>query len=233
MINVVICDDDKNFLNKIAKFVEKYMIKNNLEYKRHLFDDYNDQFKEFVNKKVSSRIYILDIETPSTSGIDIARFIRKKDIDSIIIFLTGHEELGNILLKDDLMFLSFINKFDDCENRLNNCLDKSLKVLNKKQVLKFSDRNTTYTIRLDDILYFTKDSYERKTIIYTDYREYKVSNTLSEISNLLDERFIRTHRACIVNKNRISKLDRQRKIIVFDNGVEINLISDKYRKELV
>lgn len=233
MINVVMCDDNREHLTKTAKLVDNYMKINKIEYKRELFDDYNKQFKEFVNKKTSSRIYILDIETPSASGIDIARFIRRKDLDSIIIFLTGHEELGNIVLKDDLMFLAFINKFDDYENRLTKCLDKSLKILNQKQVLRFNDRNTTYTIKLDDILYFTKDSYERKTIIYTDYMEYRVSNTLTELSKLLDNRFIQTHRACIVNKDRIAKLDKQNKIIIFDNGEDTNLVSDKYKKELV
>lgn len=233
MINVVMCDDNRDHLTKTAKLVEKYMIDNKLEYKRELFDDYNRQFKEFINKKVGSRIYILDIETPSASGIDIARLIRKKDLDSIIIFLTGHEELGNIVLKDDLMFLAFINKFDDYENRLNKCLDKSLKILNQKQVLRFNDRNTTYTIKLDDILYFTKDSYERKTIIHTDYTEYKVNNTLTELTKLLDSRFIQTHRACFANKDRISKLDKQNKIIMFDTGEEINLVSDKYKKVLL
>lgn len=233
MVNVVICDDNKKDLDSTAKLIEKYMLKNDIEYNRYLFDDYNDKFKNFINKKVPSRIYILDIETPSGSGIDMAREIRRKDLDSVIIFLTVHEELGNLVLKNDLMFLAFINKFDDYENRLNNCLDTSLKLLNQKRMLRFNDRNTVYTINLDDILYFTKDSYERKTIIVTDYTEYKVNNTLTEITELLDERFKKTHRACIINQNRVSKLDKQNRTITFDNGEQINLISNKYRRELV
>ena len=233
MVNVVICDDNSKDLDSTAKLIEKYMLKNDIEYNRYLFDDYNDRFKSFINKKLPSRIYILDIETPSGSGIDMAREIRRKDLDSIIIFLTVHEELGNLVLKNDLMFLAFINKFDDYENRLNNCLDTSLKLLNQKRMLRFNDRNTVYTINLDDILYFTKDSYERKTIIVTDYTEYKVNNTLTEITGLLDERFKKTHRACIINQNRVSKLDKQNRTIIFDNGEQINLISSKYRRELV
>jgi len=233
VVNVVICDDNSKDLDSTAKLIEKYMLKNDIEYNRYLFDDYNDRFKSFINKKLPSRIYILDIETPSGSGIDMAREIRRKDLDSIIIFLTVHEELGNLVLKNDLMFLAFINKFDDYENRLNNCLDTSLKLLNQKRMLRFNDRNTVYTINLDDILYFTKDSYERKTIIVTDYTEYKVNNTLTEITGLLDERFKKTHRACIINQNRVSKLDKQNRTIIFDNGEQINLISSKYRRELV
>ena len=93
------------------------MIKNKIEYKTHVYDDYNKKFMDVIENKMPSKIYLLDIETPSRSGIDIAREIRRKDVDSVIIFLTVHEELGNIVLKNDLMFLSFINKFDIIHNK--------------------------------------------------------------------------------------------------------------------
>ena len=35
----------------------------------------------------------------------MARKIREKDMESVIIFLTGHEELGMTILKDELFFL--------------------------------------------------------------------------------------------------------------------------------
>ena len=57
---------------------------------------------KFLKSKVPFRIYILDIETPSRSGIDVAREIRNKDLESVIIFLTGHDELGHIILNNDL-----------------------------------------------------------------------------------------------------------------------------------
>lgn len=130
------------------------------------------------------------------------------------------------------MFLSFINKFDDFENRLNTSLDKSLDLLNKKNTIRFSDRNIVYTININDILYITKDSFERKTIIKTDYTEFKVNKTLIELIEMLDDRFIQTHRACYVNSDRKVKVDRGNKIITFDNGETIDLLSDKYKKEV-
>lgn len=233
MINVIICDDIVNDLKNTVSIVDNYFKSKKIEYTKHIFNDYNNKFKEIINQKLPFKLYILDIETPSGSGIDIAREIRKKDNDSVIIFLTGHEELGNIVLKNDLLFLGFINKFDNCEERLINCLSKSLNILNKPQILKVIDRNTMYTIKLDDILYFTKESFERKTIIHTDYDEYKLNNTLAEIISMVDDRFVQTHRACFVNKTRVTKIDKQNRIIKFDNGEETTLVSDKYKKELV
>ena len=233
MVNVIICDDNDKDRNNIIGIVNNFMIKNNIEHKTHVYNDYNKKFNDIIDSKIPFKIYLLDIETPSGSGIDIARKIRSKDVDSVIIFLTVHEELGNIILKNDLMFLSFINKFDNLKLRLSNSLKKALDLLKHKRIIKFIDRNIVYTINIDDILYLTKESYERKTIIKTDYAEFKVSKTLTEIINMLDDRFIQTHRSCYINNDRKVSIDRTNKIILFDNGESTDLLSDKYRKALV
>jgi len=232
MINVIICDDNEKDKLNAEKITKKFMEKNKKKYEIHLFSDYNKSFYNIVERKLPSKIYLLDIETPSKSGIDVAREIRRKDVDSVIIFLTAHEELGNIILKNDLMFLSFINKFDNFESRLNVSLEKALDLLNKKNTIRFSDRNILYTININDILYITKDSFERKTIIKTDYTEFKVSKSLIEIIDMLDDRFIQTHRACYINSDRKVTIDKSNRIITFDNGETVDLLSDKYRKEV-
>lgn len=233
MVNVIICDDNDKDRNNIKILTKNFMEKKKLEYTIYCFDDYNNKFYNICDTKMPFKIYLLDIETPSRSGIDVAREIRKKDVDCVIIFLTAHEELGNIVLKNDLMFLSFINKFDNYENRLNKSLDKALNLLRTKNTIKFNDRNVLYTININDILYITKDSFERKTIIKTDYAEFKVNRTLSEIISMLDDRFIQTHRACYINSDRKVKIEKAKKIITFDNGESIDLLSDKYKKVLV
>ena len=233
MINIILCEDNIKDRKTTIKIVKEFCKKRKVDYKIHLHEDYNDNFYKSIKKPMEFKIYLLDIETPSRSGIDVAREIRKNDVDSIIIFLTAHEELGNIVLKDDLMFLSFINKFDNFEKRLPLSLNKALKLLKRKQVIKVFDKNISYIIDIDSILYIMKDSFERKTVIKTDYSEIKVSKSLIEIRNMLDDRFIQTHRACYINDDRKTKIDLKNKIITFDNGVTIDLISDKYKKGVV
>ena len=101
MVNVIICDDNNKDRNNVIQIVDIFMNKNKIEYKVHVYDDYNKKFMDVIENKMPSKIYLLDIETPSRSGIDIAREIRRKDVDSVIIFLTVHEELGNIVLKNE------------------------------------------------------------------------------------------------------------------------------------
>ena len=233
MINFIICDDNIKVIDQIKNIISNFMMKNEYSYKTYFFNDYNSEFMKILNSKLQCKIYILDIETPTRSGIDIARIIREKDVDSMIIFITGHEELGSTILKNDLMFLSFINKFDNYEQRLIDSIKQALKMFHKRNILRFKDGNTFYTISMDDIIYITRDSIERKCVVKTEHYEFKSYKTIKEFESLLDNRFIKTHRACIVNKDRIAKIDIPKKEIMLDNGEKIYLVSQKLMKEVV
>lgn len=233
MLNVIICDDNKRDLDKISKFVDNYMKRNKFEYKSFIYRDYNYEFMKIVKSKMPFKIYILDIETPSRSGIDVAREIRKKDLESVIIFLTGHDELGRIILQNDLMFLAFVNKFDNFDKRLNEVLYKAIDLVKLRRIIKIEDGTDIYLFDMNDILYLSTESFPRRTIIKTDYMECKVKKPLKNIVENLDDRFVKTHKSCIINKNRVTRIDKVKKIIYFDNNEKIDLLSDKYKKELM
>ena len=175
----------------------------------------------------------MDIEAPSKSGIDIARKIRKKDKESAIIFLTSHDECGYAVLKSCTNFLTFISKFDEYEENLINAIKEALELLHIKKTLTFVEHNVTYNITINNILYITKDTVNRKSVIVTDNNIHKTYMTISELLKILEPMFIQSHRSCIVNLERIEKVDRNRNLIIFDNGVKIDLLSDNYKKGLM
>ncbi len=228
MLNFIICDDVKQYREMVKKIIIAYMMKNKLEYQTHFFTDYDYEFMKIVEKKLPFKIYILDIEAPTKSGIDIARIIRNKDVDSVLIFLTGHQELGQVVMKNNFRFLSYINKFDDCENRLIEALDDALKTFKIKKVIRFKDNGVSYTIPQDDILYVTRDSVERKCIIVTDYNEFHVGKNLAELEEMLTDDFVKTHRACLINRKRAHGFSKSQKYVIFDNGKKSYLVSSRF-----
>lgn len=230
MINFIVCDDNEVIRKQVEELINNIMMKNNLSYKVHLYEDYNKSFMKILGQNISNKIYILDIETPSDSGINIARKIREKDIDSIIIFLTSHYELGPSLLEEELMFLTFVSKFNNQEQRMTSAINKALKMIGHKQAVRFEDRGTLYTIPINDILYITRDSVDRKCVVKTDYTEFKIIKTINEMEDLLGMSFIRTHRSCLANKNRIRLINKKDGIITFDNDEQISLLSEMYKE---
>ncbi len=233
MINFVICDDNKEIVNTVSNLIDNEMMKNKISYKKTIFEDYDNQFIKFVKSKQPQKIYILDIEMPSASGIDMARIIRNFDMESVIIFLTSHDELGYTILKNEFLFLSFINKYDNYTKKLQNSIRKALDLLGKRRVIKFEDRGATYTIPINDILYITRDNIERKVIIITDYSNYVISKSLSSMKDILGDDFMYSHRSCIINTNRVTVVDSTKRKIKFDTGVEIDWLSSKYKDEVV
>lgn len=208
------------------------MMKNNVSYKCHKFSDYNSSFFDIANKKMSCKIYILDIEVNMKSGIDVARQIREKDFDSIIIFVTSHENMGYTILKNEFMFLSFISKFDNYESKLKIAINKAIKIIGERKILRFENNGILYTIPLNDIIYITRDSVERKSIIHTEYTEFKINKSLLELKRMLSSRFKHSHRSCIINLDRVLKINFSKKLIMFDNGITVDLITNNYRKEI-
>ncbi len=230
MINFILCDDNAEILNNVKKIISMTMMKNDYAYEIYSFSEYDNSFYKIMNARMSNKIYILDIETKRASGIDIARKIRVKDVNSVIIFLTSHDELGSVLLHDEIMFLTFINKLDDYPKRLTSSINKAVKVMGKNKILRFEHHGTVFTLPEKDILYITRDGVERKIVIKTDFSEFKLSKPLVEMASLLGPDFVYSYRSCIVNKQRIISIDKRRKKITFDNGEVCDLLSSKYLK---
>lgn len=229
MINFIICDDEKRYVDNIIRVIDNVMMNNDVEYNKYTFNEYNKSFLNLVNQKMAFKIYILDIQVKDKKGTEMAKIIRKKDIDSMIIFLTAYyDKYLQEIIKSRFMFLGFINKEDNYQKELKLNLNTALKNINKKNIIRFRSQNITYTIGVDDILYIMRNK-DRKYIIKTDYTEYEVNKTLIDLYNLLDNRFSYSHRACIVNEERISAHDKKNKIITFDNGEITTIVSSRFK----
>lgn len=232
MINFIIYDDEIEFRNKINSCVNKVMKKSKIDYEIKEFEKYSSKFQKVIDDN-STKIYILDIEIPnSLSGIDVARKIRVDDWNSIIILVTSHVDMGYDALKAQIMLLDFISKYNNCIPSLESTIKIALSKINNKKVLIFETGSMTYKIYTDDIVYIYKDTVDRKSIIVTEYNEISINQTISDIYSMLDDRFFLTHRSCIVNTEKIDKIDWKRNIIYFKNSLETDYLSRDKRKGL-
>lgn len=232
MINFIVCDDDSCIAEIVKKVITKTMFPTSLEYKIHIFNKYDKDFYAMMQKDISNKIYVLDIEVGNKSGLEVAKEIRDIDWDSTILILTAHYELEILAYKSKILLFDFISKFDLYDekicNSINQCVDKVLK--NNKLIININ--KTIHHIEYNNILYLTYDTYKRKTIICTLNKTYEVNASLKEIYSKLKGNFIYTHRACIVNVSNIDHIDIKNKVIYFKNNTNTYLVSRSYIKEL-
>lgn len=232
MIEFVIYDDNKLFCEKTKQAVKKVMDNCSNDYLIKVYNSYNKDFDETIKNEMTSRVYILDIEVEnSASGIDIARKIRKKDWNSIIIMVTSHVELGYEALKAQIMLLDFICKQNDCMKNLVLALRKAINKISDKKVLVFEQSGMISRVYTDDIIYILRDNVERKCIVRTTYGSISVNKNLKDFMEELDDRFFLTHRSCLVNTKKVLSIDWKNSTIRFDNNETIDYLSRERKKE--
>lgn len=232
MIDFIICEDNENVRDIYKLLISKIVMPYDFNYKVYLFEKYNNKMKELIVNNYNFRIYLLDLELPGKNGIEIAQEIRKCDWDSIIIILTSHDELELKILKKKLLIFDFISKFEDYDQRLYESINTVLKKYTSKKTISFKCNKELVNIKIEDIMYIYKTDDQNKIEVVLKNNNYKIRESLSNIMLKLDDRFYKTHRACIVNLDKIKKVDFKNEIIYFDNNLKIDYLSRNYKKGL-
>ena len=82
-------------------------------------------------------------------------------------------------------------------------------------------------------MYIYRDKDERKLIIKTTNNSFLVNMSLDGILKELDSRFKKVHRSCIANIQRVNKFDWKNNKFILDNKEEVELLSKKYKDDVV
>ena len=88
MIRIALCDDERKILEQVSRYIEKYAQmqgRNDLEI--FCFDSVRD-LKNELDEDKSFDIFVLDVFIGNGMGTTLAKAIRKRGIESPIVFLT-------------------------------------------------------------------------------------------------------------------------------------------------
>lgn len=220
MISIIIYEDDKEMQILYQKIVYQFFSSRKRKIKFHIFSSYVRDLENQFNKIAGKKIFILDIEVPGKSGLDLARLIRNNgDWMSPLIVITNYEYLRNTGFTSKILMLDFIAKCENVEERLQECLETSYDILHLGDCYTFQYNGELFHIPFSDILYFEKDMYDNYTFIYTEIGSYKIKENITQIEKKLiyHPNFLKVHRSCIVNLNQITSFHRKEKRIYFRN----------------
>ena len=233
MIDYIIVEDNKFHLEKLEKLIIKYMMRNKLEFNIKSFTKETKELLSLIKHPLNNTIYIFDFELPNTNAIELSRKVRENDWISPIIVFTVNGGMALETFKQRLQILDFVSKQYEAEKNLYELFDICLKQIKLSKSLKFKINRVDYSIPFEKIKYVYRDLVERKSVIVTSEKEYKIIRNISAILQDLDSRFKCTHKACIVNMDMVEALDWKNGKIVFIDGTEVYLLSRTHKKELV
>lgn len=197
MINVGICDDDLIFATKIETMLIKISKSQLIEMNIEVYSDGCELWNDIQNRNTFDLLY-LDIEMLQVNGIDVARKIREKDMDVIIIYISSYENYFIQLFEVEPF--RFIKKpvdekiFYDYFNKAYN------RILGSDLYFEYKFNKVLYKIMLKDVLYF--ESSGRLIKIKGKDENGKFYGKLNMLEKKLENgkiSFLRIHQSYLVN----------------------------------
>lgn len=196
MYNIVICDDEMIFTQKVSVLLHQFITQQGTLVKQKVYN--NGIFvMDDIESGIFYDIYILDIEMPQWQGTDIAKKIRHYSSEAIIIFVTSHMQYT--LVSFEYKIFRYIPKAK-LDEQLPLALKAAFAVLGCQEGKYFLVSNMKHCQKIffKDIIYIYKDG--KNSVFVTDASEIRVRETLTDVYEKLSENdFIQIDRCYIAN----------------------------------
>lgn len=164
------------------------------------------------------QIAFLDIEMPDLNGMQVAKIIREKELQLALVFATGFAEYAIEGYEvSALAYLLKPIKFEKVYNVIENFLNSQPE---EEKSLIIESEGTQVRILLSELIYV--EVIQRELAIVTTKGRYSLRQSLSAFQSRLDERFVQTHRAFVVNLAFVSHILKQDVLLVNDEKIPLS-----------
>lgn len=217
---IAICDDSQADRQYILDMVRRWAFQ---EGHRVSADAYTcaENFLFHYAEKADYDILLLDIEMGAMDGVTLAKKLRQSNETLQIVFITGYSDY--ISEGYDVSALHYLMK-PVKEEKLFSVLSRAAeKIAKNEKVLTFDVGGEMVRIPIYQIRYAQVQG--NYVTIYAG-TETTVKMTLGDLALMLDERFYRVGRSCIVNLTQISRVTKSE--IRLSGGTSIPLPRGAY-----
>ncbi|GAX07100.1 two-component system response regulator [Secundilactobacillus pentosiphilus] len=207
MIRVAICDDAPEMTGEIERTLAAY---NPTLFDVSVFFTAGKLISSLQSNQYD--FFILDIELPSSSGIDIAKEIRKHNLTVPIVFLTNFSEYMEDVFQ--VQTFDYILK-PITKEKLFPVIKKIIKYLDLDDTyFSFTYKRIEYNLKFAEIVYFEKQ--KRIVITHTVQQTFQAIMSTPELLQKLNANFVQVHTSYIVNINYIKEVGADHIILTTD-----------------
>ena len=227
MIPIYICDDDAYIRKAIKDELEKEIMIRGYDMEVVCAEGKPENLLKYICAHKSRGIYFLDVELKGASmdGFLLGQEIRKQDPRGFLIYVTAYEDLAYETFRFKLEALDYIVKGRPSE--MFRDIRRSLEVVTERMTgeygreceyftVKFSD--TVRHIPVDEIVFFETGNKTHRILLHGLKGRMDFSGSIQNLETKLGEKFMRVHRAYLVNTEQIDHLDVKDHRIVMKNG---------------
>lgn len=199
-MNILICDDDKLYVDMIRKYVDEFFADHKItDYKVYEYNSGDEVAKN--NEKID--IAFLDVEMDGINGIEAGKCLRNNNKNIVLFIITSY--MGYL---DDAMdegVFRYINKPLERPVIMRG-LHKALLLCSKSQSKKINIEYKGDNVIIEQDSIICIESLVRKRYIKTDTKSYISLKSLSYWQSVLDEdKFFLVNKSFIVNIDRVER----------------------------
>lgn len=213
MVTIAVCDDNIQFARSLCdkikdicafKIPERYMCR--VAEEMHSSAEVLDYIAENT-----INILFLDIDMPEENGFQLAEKINRLRPETIIIFVSSHENFVFSSFEYNPFRFLRKNKLDEeLEGALIKAVERHMS--NTETVTIKTDRETV-ELRVGDILYIRSEK-NYYAVCGADF-EYKCRGTMARAEELVQKYgFFRINSGCFVNMEKIKRFESPNKLIL-------------------
>lgn len=211
---IAIVDDDINDLDKTYHLINTLLVQKNIQVDIQKYHSIQS-FPIDINFDA----LFLDIDMPEKSGLELAREYKANHKESLIIFVTSHNEL--VYQACNIHPFDFIRK-ENLQQEITMVIEELLYKLNDMfPTVTFYMNGNAYIIQIDSIIFC--ESFNHHTEIHFDNHTIKINQQLSDVTTTINtDYFMRVGRSYLVNMKKVLKFENNTLYLPCDYQVPIS-----------
>ena len=226
-IKAAIVDDETTCIESLESFLHKYSFEKDIQF---LLDSFSDPSAFQARFDCRYDLVFLDILMPHLSGMDLAKEIRSKDPDVMIVFITSSTEyaIGGYAVNaydyivKPLNFYEFSMKMDRILVHLKEKVDRKGSIVIKSE-------NGLVKLNYADIIYI--ESRKHNVVFHTREGDYMKYSPIKNIyASLPKDLFVQFNSGYVANLFYVDKIDGDSLVLRLPDR-EITLPVSRARKK--
>ena len=210
MYLVALCDDDAKELDLIENLLMAYQkTKHSWEYQSERFKSAEELLERIHEKEYTPDFLLLDIYMKGKSGIEAAKELRRRNLNSEIVFLTTSTEHALEAYEVDAVQYLVKPLEDEMFFHAMDLASRHIQKRRENQIMIKTAGGGIRQIDPDDIIYC--ESQKNYQVLYLAGEECRIRMTVKELWGILERlpQFNRCGRSYILNLNHVVSVEKE------------------------
>lgn len=227
MFPVYICEDDEKIRAAQEEYLRKQILIKGYDMEIALCSGHPEEIIRAVRESPGRGIYFLDIELKGEpmDGFGLGQEIRRLDSRGFLIYVTAFQDLAFETFRYHLEALDYIVKGNP--RKMQEGIRRCLEIITERMRKEEGEEREFFSVKVmdvvrhipvDEIVFFETAGRTHRIELHAVNDRMDFIGSMQDLEEKFGKRFLRVHRAYLVNVEQIAQLNLKGREILMKNG---------------